>query len=428
MAATAEAVPDEVRRRWWEAFSHGFSVDQGEYEEPEVDVDSGTDFERVAGVDERNAHTRVDEQSIPAAAAARHCEDEEEHPGDGYVQLQGKLLAGTKRKAAATHAEPRTTKAAIQDEKDVHTAEESYAKIVGGLLQGRMMESPAAHDKLQPATGTEIHDKKGSSYKNDHQLAAEEENAGVVVSESDSKKAASSQSPVEEPSSGGAANRHSDDAEEYVPEHYYVQLQGGLLGRKWNAIATHTEPQTTGKKIQHEQEEAVSGECYVRLQGGLLGRKRKASATDSEPQITRTDIQDKQGQGEHISDEVGLQGRKREATVTPVVKGQRIIGHDISAQGESLRAENEMLRQQLVRKTKELEAEQIRRLKLELDKDKEIESLEKQNEELRAENECYRNTANPPRNPRLFRDESILGHCPERRASVSSEQGYDGSH
>jgi hypothetical protein len=70
MAATAEAVPDERRRRWWEAFSHGFAVDQGEYEEPEVDVDAGSDFERVAG----NAHTRVDEQSIPAAAAARHCE------------------------------------------------------------------------------------------------------------------------------------------------------------------------------------------------------------------------------------------------------------------------------------------------------------------------------------------------------------------
>jgi hypothetical protein len=67
--------------------------------------------------------------------------------------------------------------------------------------------------------------------------------------------------------------------------------------------------------------------------------------------------------------------------------------------GESLRAENEMLRQQLVRKTKELEAEQIRRLELELDKDKEIESLEKQNEELRAENECYRKTVSSTNNP-----------------------------
>ncbi|XP_071680850.1 uncharacterized protein, partial [Lolium perenne] len=310
----------------------------------------------------------------------------------------------------------------------VSTAEDSYAKILGGLLQGRMMESPAPPEKqLQPTTETEIHDKKCSSYKKGHQLAAAEENSGVSVSESDSKMKAASQAPVEEPSSGGAANRHSDDAEEYVPDHYYVQLQGGLLGRKWNAIATHVEPQTTGKKIQDEQDGAVSGDCYVRLQGGLLGRKRKASATDSESQITRTDIQDKQGQGEHITDEVGLQGRKRGATVAPV-KVQRTVGHDKGAQGESLRAENEMLRQQLVRKTKELEAEQIRRLELELDKDKEIDSLEKQNEELRAENECYRKTAKPPGNARLFCDESVLGHCPERRAFVSSEQGYDGSH
>ncbi|XP_071684917.1 uncharacterized protein [Lolium perenne] len=132
MAATAEAVPDEVRRRWWEAFSHGFAVDQGEYEEPEVDVDAGSDFERVAG----NAHTRVDEQSIPAAAAARHCEGEEELPGDGYVQLQGNLLAGTKRKAAATHAEPRTTKAAIQDEKVVCRVTTGFPRYAEGIGEG----------------------------------------------------------------------------------------------------------------------------------------------------------------------------------------------------------------------------------------------------------------------------------------------------
>jgi hypothetical protein len=61
--------------------------------------------------------------------------------------------------------------------------------------------------------------------------------------------------------------------------------------------------------------------------------------------------------------------------------------------GGCLRAENEMLRLQLVCKTKELEAEQIQRLKLELLlKDKEIESLNKQNEELRAENEHYMKT------------------------------------
>jgi hypothetical protein len=93
----------------------------------------------------------------------------------------------------------------------VHTAEDSYGRIRGGLLQGRMMESPAPPEKqLQPTTGTEIHDKKCSSYKKGHQLAAAEENSGVSVSESDSKMKAASQAPVEEPSSGGAANRHSD--------------------------------------------------------------------------------------------------------------------------------------------------------------------------------------------------------------------------
>jgi intein/homing endonuclease len=67
--------------------------------------------------------------------------------------------------------------------------------------------------------------------------------------------------------------------------------------------------------------------------------------------------------------------------------------------GEYLRAENEMLRLQLMLKTKELEAEQIQRLKLELDvKNKEIESLEKQNEELRAENERYRKTVSSTHN------------------------------
>jgi hypothetical protein len=55
----------------------------------------------------------------------------------------------------------------------------------------------------------------------------------------------------------------SGDAEEFVPEHYYVQIQGGLLGRKWNAIATYAEPQTTGKKIQEEQGHVTPcSNCY----------------------------------------------------------------------------------------------------------------------------------------------------------------------
>ena len=67
--------------------------------------------------------------------------------------------------------------------------------------------------------------------------------------------------------------------------------------------------------------------------------------------------------------------------------------------GEYLRAENQRLRLQLVRKTKELEAEQIQRLELELHfKTKENKSLKKQNEELRAENEYYRKTVSSTRN------------------------------
>jgi hypothetical protein len=61
--------------------------------------------------------------------------------------------------------------------------------------------------------------------------------------------------------------------------------------------------------------------------------------------------------------------------------------------GESLRAENEILRLQLVQTMKELEAEQIRRLELELLlKNKENKSLKKQNKALRAENEHYKKT------------------------------------
>jgi hypothetical protein len=61
--------------------------------------------------------------------------------------------------------------------------------------------------------------------------------------------------------------------------------------------------------------------------------------------------------------------------------------------GESLRAENEILRLQIVQKTKELEVEKIRRLELELLlKNKENKSLKKQNKALRAENEHYKKT------------------------------------
>ncbi|CAM0955649.1 unnamed protein product [Alopecurus aequalis] len=220
-------------------------------------------------------------------------------------------------------------------------------------------------------------------------VAAEEENAGVVASEIDGNVAADSHARVEEQSSGGAtAARHGD-------------------------------------------EEEVSGDCYIQIRGGLLGRKRKAI---DNPRTTGTEIQDEKYHGEHISEDnyvqAGgeLQTRKTEATVPPR-KLQTTTEQDKSAQGECLRAENEMLSLQLMHKINELQDEQIRALKLELDlKNKEIESVEKQNRDYRAENEHYRKTAKPPRNKRLcgFCNEYVLGHdyrnCPERRASASSVQ------
>ncbi|CAM0957427.1 unnamed protein product [Alopecurus aequalis] len=127
---------------------------------------------------------------------------------------------------------------------------------------------------------------------------------------------------------------------------------------------------------RHGDEAEVSEDGNVQTQGVfLLGRKRKAIVTSSKPQTTGTI-------------------------------------HDKNDQGECLRAENEMLRLQLVRKTKELEAEQIRRLEL----------------ELRLKNKEIILDAKPPRNPRLCRscNKYVLGHdyrnCPERRAFASSEQ------
>ncbi|XP_024315548.1 uncharacterized protein LOC112270977 [Brachypodium distachyon] len=109
---------------------------------------------------------------------------------------------------------------------------------------------------------------------------------------------------------------------------------------------------------------------------------------------------------------------------------QQTIGAEIqnkNVHGQYLRSENEMLRRQLACKTKELEAEMIRRLKVELDsKKKENKSLRKENEKLRDENEYYRKTAKPPRNRRLCRycGEYVFHdyrNCPTRRACASSE-------
>ncbi|KAM0903466.1 hypothetical protein ACQ4PT_018678 [Festuca glaucescens] len=191
------------------------------------------------------------------------------------------------------------------------------------------------------------------------QVAQEEEqNAGVEASESDGKMLAAAHARVEEQGSGGAA-RHGD--EEEVSQDGNVQTQRGfLLGRKRKAIATRSKPEATETEIhgKNRQEEEVSQDGNVQTQRGfLLGRKRKAIATRSKPEATETEI------------------------------------HGKNRQGESLRAENEILRLQIVQKTKELEAEQIRRLELELLlKNKENKSLKKQNKALRAENEHYKKT------------------------------------
>lgn len=170
--------------------------------------------------------------------------------------------------------------------------------------------------------------------------------------------------------------------------------------------------------------------------------KREVTAKQNEPQATEIEIQNEEGQDKYVSADNYVQiggweqGRKRKATMTP--NGVQPIGIEIqnkTSQGEYLRAENQMLRLQLVRKTKELEAEQIQRLELELHfKTEENKSLKKQNEELRAENEYYRKTAKPQKKRRLCRfcKEYVLDHdyrnCPERLASTCSEEDEcDGS-
>uniref|UniRef100_A0ACD5U6K8 Uncharacterized protein n=1 Tax=Avena sativa TaxID=4498 RepID=A0ACD5U6K8_AVESA len=230
------------------------------------------------------------------------------------------------------------------------------------------------------------------------QVAEEEQNAGVAASVSGGKMATAAHARVEDQSSGAAAARDGD--EEEVSEDGNVQTQVRyLVGRKRKAVVTRSKLETIGTEIHDKngQEERISEDNHIKVGGGLQGWKRVITATPCKLQTaTGTEIQNMKGQG------------------------------------ECLRVENEMLRLQLVHKTKELETEQIRRLSLELQlKNLEIMSLKKQNEALRAENEHYRKTAKPSRNPRLCRfcNEYVVGHdyrnCPKRRASASSEQDED---
>uniref|UniRef100_A0ACD5U721 Uncharacterized protein n=1 Tax=Avena sativa TaxID=4498 RepID=A0ACD5U721_AVESA len=191
------------------------------------------------------------------------------------------------------------------------------------------------------------------------QVAEEEQNAGVAASVSGGKMATAAHARVEDQSSGAAAARDGD--EEEVSEDGNVQTQVRyLVGRKRKAVVTRSKLETIGTEIHDKngQEERISEDNHIKVGGGLQGWKRVITATPCKLQTaTGTEIQNMKGQG------------------------------------ECLRVENEMLRLQLVHKTKELETEQIRRLSLELQlKNLEIMSLKKQNEALRAENEHYRKT------------------------------------
>ncbi|XP_037404129.1 uncharacterized protein LOC119266946 [Triticum dicoccoides] len=189
-------------------------------------------------------------------------------------------------------------------------------------------------------------------------------------------------------------------------------------------------------------EKEISEDGHFQLEGVLPGMKREAAAGRNTPRATAAEIQSVEGQAEcsnaeYVSEDnyVGgeFQGKKRKATVTAgklETVGSAILNKN--AHGECLRAENQMLRLQLVRKTKELEAEQIRRLELELHfMRKENEFLKKQLEELKAENEYYTKTAKPQKTRRLCRFcKEYVDHdfrnCPERHASACSEED-DGS-
>ncbi|KAF7034909.1 hypothetical protein CFC21_045860 [Triticum aestivum] len=271
------------------------------------------------------------------------------------------------------------------------------------------------------------------------QGAEEEEDAGVVAGERDRKVEPDALAPAGREGSSGAA-RDCDVAEEEISEDGHFQLEGVLQGMKREAAAGRNTPGATAAEIQNEvgQEEYVSEDTYVG--GEFQAKKRKATVTAGKLQTVGSGIPNKNAhvaeeisEDSHFQREDGLLGRNREAAAklnTPRAPGDEVQNEE--DQGECLRAENQMLRLQLVRKTKELEAEQIRRLELELHfMKKENELLKKQLEELKAENEYYKKTAKPQKTRRLCRFcKEYVDHdyrnCPKRRASACSEED-DGS-
>ncbi|CAO2185630.1 unnamed protein product [Urochloa humidicola] len=155
-------------------------------------------------------------------------------------------------------------------------------------------------------------------------------------------------------------------------------------------------------------DEEIAGGSYV-LPGELPRRRKKAVAKRSKPKVGGVQVQN------------------------DISRGSAQSPYRVLKSPEQVYSENENLKLQLALKTSKLKQEENRSLKLELDlKGKEIESLQKQNEELKAENEQLRKNAKPQRverlcrscNTRVFHD---YRNCPKRRRqAASSPEEEDG--
>ncbi|KAE8801069.1 hypothetical protein D1007_23279 [Hordeum vulgare] len=152
--------------------------------------------------------------------------------------------------------------------------------------------------------------------------------------------------------------------EEGVSEDGQFQREGELRARNREAAAKLNMPWAS-EDDEEDEDKHVSEDDHAQIGGGLQGMKREVTAKRNESRATEIEIKNEEGQ-DYVQIGGWEQERKMKAT---------------------------MLRLQIVSKTEELEAKQIRRLELELHlKTEENKSLKKQNEELRADNEYYRKT------------------------------------
>ncbi|KAI4990467.1 hypothetical protein ZWY2020_038830 [Hordeum vulgare] len=224
----------------------------------------------------------------------------------------------------------------------------------------------------------------------------EEENAGEELA-----------SDAHAPAGREGAARDCDVAEEGVSEDGHFQREGELRARNREAAAKLNSPRAS-EDDEEDEDKHVSEDDHAQIGGGLQGMKREVTAKRNEPLATEIEIKNEEGQDKYVSADNYVQiggweqGRNRKASVSVIPNGVQPIGIEIQNKTnhcECLRAENQMLRLQIVSKTEELEAKQIQRLELELHlKTEENNSLKKQNEELRAENEYYRKTVSSTRN------------------------------